>query len=132
MTTKYAREKGAAADELFKLLKPGDTVWTVCRHVTQSGMTRHLEVFIIRDDAPYWLTSKVADVTGFMLAKRRPHDRGLVIGGVGLDVGFEVVYRLGRALYPDGFKLTRNQVGRNGDQSGYDKDGGYAFRHRWL
>lgn len=44
-----------------------------------------------------------------------------------MDMTFEVVYELGHYLYPKGFKLSKGQYGRNGDTSGYDKDGGYAL-----
>ena len=52
---------------------------------------------------------------------------GLVIGGCGMDMGFHVVYNLGRAMWPDG---TPDPHGtRNGEP---DRDGGYALKHRWL
>ncbi len=54
----------------------------------------------------------------------------LVVGGCGMDMGFHIVYNLGRVLFPDGFKVEGR--GRNGDTSGWDKDGGYALNHRWL
>ena len=55
---------------------------------------------------------------------------GLVVGGCGMDMGFHVVYSLGRVLWPKGFKV--NGIGRNGDISGHDKDGGYRLVHQWL
>ena len=46
-----------------------------------------------------------------------------------MDMGFEIVYHLGRVLWPDGDgKFTRN---RNGD-TGPETDGGYLFNQRWL
>ena len=47
-----------------------------------------------------------------------------------MDMGFALVYELSRELYPKGFKVAG--VGRNGDTSGHDKDGGYALKQRWL
>ena len=68
-------------------------------------------------------------------------------------MGFEVVYNLGRQLFPKGFGTvsyggicpqTKEEAerlvatgktsfcGRNGDKSGWDNDGGYALKHRWL
>ena len=55
---------------------------------------------------------------------------GIKIGGCGMDMGFAIVYALGRKLFPEGFKV--NGRGRNGDTSGWDNDGGYALKHRWL
>ena|ERR1035437_1828097 len=51
-------------------------------------------------------------------------------GGCGMDMGFHLVYNLGRTLFPEGFKVEGR--GRNGDASGWDKDGGYALKQRWI
>lgn len=124
-----------AAAYLRKLLRPGRTVYTVLRHASRSGMMRSIDLFVIvppRDGCPAdirCITGSVAAVLGY------PTDRsngGLRVGGCGMDMGFHVVYSLGRALWPQGFKLARNQHGRNGDTSGRDNDGGYALNHRWL
>ena len=130
--------KSQAADAaacLRKLLRPGRTVYTVLRHVSRSGMMRSIDLYVIvppRDGYPAdirCITGSVAAVLGY------PIDRGnggLRVCGCGTDMGFHVVYSLGRALWPRGFKLARNQHGRNGDTSGCDSDGGYALNHRWL
>lgn len=47
-----------------------------------------------------------------------------------MDMGFSVVYNLSSALFPDGFKTTG--FGRNGDTSGWDKDGGYKLKQEWI
>lgn len=52
------------------------------------------------------------------------------IGGCGMDMGFHIAYELGRVLFPEGFKV--DGVGRNGDTSGWDNDGGYALYQRWM
>lgn len=52
-----------------------------------------------------------------------------------MDMGFELVYRLGRRLYPEGFKPrdAGRSRGRNGESADdVDLDGGYAFNHEWL
>jgi hypothetical protein len=72
-----------------------------------------------------------------------PNREALKISGCGMDVGFEAIYDLGRALYPDGFRCSGNNCvsndHMNGDPKGYTQDethihsnGGYAFRQRWL
>ena len=89
-----------------------------------------------------------------VLTGQRISDRwGVVVGGVGMDMGFHLVYSLGRALYPEGVPCTGSngwtKSGRpsklnacqsndhlNGDRT-YSKskthsDGGYAFRQVWL
>jgi hypothetical protein len=57
------------------------------------------------------------------MGDRYDRDRqGIKIGGCGMDMGFSLVYDLGRTLYPRGFKV--NGRGR--------KDGGYALKQEWL
>lgn len=81
---------------------------------------------------------------------------GVKVSGCGMDMGFSVAYNLDRALFPDGFGVegelplghkirpaTKEEEakavekgatfrGRNGDVSGWDNDGGYALKQRWL
>lgn len=114
--------------ELRAKLKPGTTVYTVLRHVSSSGMTRHISVMIMEDGQPRQIDWSVSVILRDRLAKRE----GIIVGGCGMDMGFHLVYSLGRALYPEGFKLPEGTRGRNGDTSGHDRDGGYAFNHRWL
>lgn len=118
-------------------LRPGDTLHTVLRHCAPSGMSRHIAVLRIRADrkAPggvrIWdLTGRASQVLGLRLNKDRD---GLVVGGCGMDMGFEVVYRLGSLLFPNGFKVGPKTAHRNGIADGTtDPDGGYAFAQRWL
>jgi len=118
------QEKQEAIIRLREELKPGDTIYTINRHVSRSGMMRHISCFIVGDDKKIceidWLIAR----TGLF---KRAKDDGLIVGGCGMDMHYHIVYELGRVLYPQGFKLAKNQYGRNGDKSGYDKDGGYAF-----
>ncbi len=140
--------------QLREWIKPGDTVHTILRHVSRSGMQRTIGLVIAKKDGtmihPNW---HVANVTGYSLDPKR---EGLKIGGCGMDMGFALVYDLSRRLFPDGFgiegegprgnKITPRSRehasdlvaagvkfhGRNGDTSGWDDDGGYALKHRWL
>ena len=125
--TKQQQEEARAY--LLELLKPGDTVYTVCTHVTRSGMSRVLELLVAAIDdngKPYirrisWLTCKAA---GFSWSKAH---EGLQVGGCGMDMGFHVVYSLGLALWPDGTPEPHGT--RNGQP---DSNGGYALRQQWL
>lgn len=114
--------------ELRKALRPGATVYTSLTHCSRSGMSRRIQVRIVRGkDDVRTLTFHVARVLGLPLS-----DDGLRVDGAGMDMGFHVVYCLGRALWPNGAKLPKGIHGRNGDTSGYEKDGGYLLAHRWL
>lgn len=124
-------EKQEAINELKKMLKPGDKVYTILRHVSASGMQRQISVVIplgrngIRNLD--WYVEKILGL------KRNMKHEGVVINGIGMDMGFEIVYRLSAALYPDGFKVDMvKTTPRNGDTSGWDNDGGYALKHEWI
>lgn len=123
-------EAEEARKTLKKVCKPGSTVYTILRHVSQSGMSRRISCFVIgKDKKPFmldWYFEKLD------ISKRHRDKEGLVVGGCGMDMGFHLVYCLGRKLYPKGFKLAKNQYGRNGDKSGFDKDGGYALNQEWV
>lgn len=118
-----------AREFLLKILKPGTKIYTITRHVSRSGMMRRISAFIVKDGEIQdldWLIAR----TG--LFNRHPTDEGLVIGGCGMDMHFHLVYELGRVLFPKGFKLVKGMYGRNGDKSGYETDGGYAFKKESL
>ena len=122
-------EQAVAILELRKLIKAGDTVYTLLKHCSSSGMMRVIDVYVIKKNKPMrlgWTVAKAVNRT-----YNRRHE-GVQVGGCGMDMGFELVYNLGRKLYPQGFKLRKGQYGRNGDTSGFDRDGGYAFEQKWL
>lgn len=122
------QDRREAIEYLRSILKPGDTVYTVLRHVSASGMSRRIDIFEIRNDCPICLTYWVSIALGY----KRSDKGGLVIEGGGMDMDFHVVYELGRFLFPKGFELPKGKIGRNGDKSGFDKNGGYALNQRWL
>ena len=116
-------ERETARKELLKILKPGDTVYCVLRHVSRSGMQREISLFTEGMRNIDWYAARVLEM-------RRGKRDGLVVGGCGMDMGFATVYELSYALFPMGFKVEGR--GRNNDTSGWDKDGGYALKHRWI
>ncbi|MBA7587602.1 hypothetical protein ES708_29633 [subsurface metagenome] len=150
-------ERSEAAEFLREHLKPGDTVYTILRHCSRSGMMRRISPVIIVDGKPEDIDYQVAKLG--IWKRRYPHD-GLVVGGCGMDMGFHVVYELSRVLFPDGFGVPCSvcghsktspgdnewhlgmcpvstskgcqKIGRNGDTSGWDGNGGYALKQRWL
>lgn len=116
-----------AITKLHELLKPGDTVHCILRHASRSGMTRAISPVIIRDGEPVEIDYLVGPAIGYKF--NRDHS-GLTVEGCGMDMGFEMVYNLGRVLWPDGFETPPGYM-RNGPCA-FDKDGGYALRHRWI
>jgi hypothetical protein len=158
MTSKTDRQEAIA--RLHELLEPGDTITCVLRGVSRSGMTRWIDFYVVRPDdrnprevVTLWLTRTIATACEYTYDRNK---EALKIGGCGMDMGFAVVYDLCRVMYPDGFGVegklpsghkirpkTRAMAakavkrgatfyGRNGDGSGWDNDGGYALKHRWL
>lgn len=120
-------EQAESMEFLANLLKPGDKIHTILRHVSRSGMSRRISTIYIKDGSPADISPGVARV---LELPYNYNQEGMRIDGFGMDMGFEIVYCLGRKLFPDGFKVEG--VGRNGDMSGWDKDGGYALKQSWL
>lgn len=120
------QEKLEAIAHLKTLIKSGDTIYTVLRHVSNSGMSREITLLVAKNDQminiDYWAAISMCDKIGI-------HE-GIKISGCGMDMGFNIVYNLGRVLFPEEFKVEGR--GRNGDMSGHDNDGGYALKQRWI
>jgi hypothetical protein len=94
------RERREAIENLRKRIKPADTVYTVLRHVSRSGMSRGIDLYIIEDGRPVWITGLV----GIALDRRQSIEdwrkqKGLKIGGCGMDMGFALVHDLSAVLY---------------------------------
>lgn len=126
-TEQHKAERAENVKLLRKWLRPGTTVYTVLRSVSRSGMTRGIDLYCVKNGEIRYLSGYAGQILGL-----RRTDNGLQVGGCGMDMGFHVVYSLSSALYPKGFKLGKGNHGRNGDTSGFDRDGGYALNHRWL
>lgn len=129
------RRQAYVCKELRKLVRPGDTVYCILRHVSGSGMSRRISFAVAKKDRgpnaykegrPYIrdISNLVADAID-----SRQHDRdgSLIVGGCGMDMGFHVVYSLGCALWPNGTPKPHGK--RNGEA---DSAGGYALKSEWL
>ena len=111
--TSNKQEKTEAIETLNKWLAVGDTVYTILRHRSSSGMTRWLDLYVIKDGRPLRLTYSACKALGY------PYDRkhdSLKVTGCGMDMGFHVVYSLAYVL-------------NNGKTEG---DAGYSLQHNWL
>jgi len=141
-TATAATERDDAIAKLRSWLQPGDTVYTILRKVSRSGMSREIGVVLLQptdgriiDLHPNWAVSKA---TGYRLNKGGAYD-AVILGGCGMDMGFALVYELSRVLYPDGYDCIGDGCPSN-DHSNGDRnraphrhaDGGYALRQRWL
>ncbi len=139
--TKVSKEEyERVKTELKGLLKPGDTVFTKLNHVSRSGMSRDISLFIFRDNEPRLLDYDASILTGYPLSK----NEGIRIGGCGMDMGFALVYDLSHCLYGDGYECIEGKEPNKRCPSNFHvntrdktlkepihKDG-YALNHRWL
>jgi hypothetical protein len=90
------KERMEAVERLREWLKPGDTVYTIMRHVSRSGMQREISLRYFGDRSePYDLDYNAALAMSDRIGK---HD-GIIVGGCGMDMGFHLVYNLGRTPY---------------------------------
>jgi hypothetical protein len=125
---KLKEEKEAILNPLLDILKPGDTVYCVLRHVSRSGMRREISLFTKEMRC---IDGLAARALGYRIGKRG----GLVVTGCGMDMGFHLVYNLGWRLFPQGFVPADagRTYGRNGqDATVRDTDGGYALNSAWI
>jgi hypothetical protein len=98
-----ACEREEIKQQLKRDLKNCDTLYTLVDHVSQSGMTRDIRVFMIKDNKPLNISYKVAKV----LKRRQGKNTGVRVQGCGMDMGFEIVYNLSRCLFKDGYKINQ-------------------------
>jgi len=105
-------EQDEAQDRIRLVLDDGDQVWTIVRHVSQSGMSRSISTIIINDCGEPWdISPMVAKATG----RRYDHKNGgVVVKGCGMDMGSELVYTLSASLF------------------GWENQGAYNLIQRWL
>ena len=119
-----ALHKQQAKNDLLSILSPGDEVFTILRNVSASGMQRCISLITIKNNQPVCL-----DYNAGVLLDRKRSDKhaGLIARGCGMDMGFDLVYNLGCALWPAGTPEAHGS--RNGEP---DSDGGYALKQQWL
>ena len=129
-------DKKEAIARLLLAVEPGDTVYSILRHVSRSGMQREISLVVVDRvgitppvstslalDALHGIDYWVASAMGLRIGKKG----GIVVTGCGMDMGFHTVYNLGRTLWPNGTLMPHGM--RNGVP---DHDGGYALKQRWL
>lgn len=144
-----------ARAQLRKWLKPGDTVHTICDHVSSSGMSRDIRVVIVQKYGTILHPNhSVSVLLDYPRAKRGD---GMRVGGCGMDMGFHIVHSLGYALFGeearDGTGKEANALrkaifhadkfymmqGGRKERPDWNKPAqewfgaaGYALKHQWL
>ena len=87
---------------LKKYLREGDTIYTICRHVSRSGAMRHITFYIMLDNEPFRINAHIADVLDMKFNK---HNDALKVSGCGMDMGFHIVYELSHRLFNNGYHI---------------------------
>jgi hypothetical protein len=104
-------DENEAREYLRKVCPPGTTVYTVLRSVARSGMSRRIDLYVIEDNRPIWITRPACTATGFGFNER---DETMKLQGYGMDMGFHAVSTLSRVLYRDSERPD------------------YVLNHRWI
>ena len=108
-------------------------MYTILRHVSASGMQRRISLCIPctetdgRTTMGHILNLDHSVAIAIAIDAKLHPKGGIVVNGCGMDMGFELVYRLGSALWPNGTDEPHGT--RNGEP---DREGGYALKHQWL
>ena len=125
-------------DYLMELLRDGKyIVYTSLNHVSRSGMSRSISLFVAVCRGEL---QNITSLAATEMGEKRDRYDGITVGGCGMDMGFSLVYNLSSTLFPKGFrchgKACRSNDHSNGDRN-YDgrhrhTSGGYALSHRWI
>lgn len=105
-------ERDEAVETLREMLPAGTAIYTKVVHVSRSGMSRDISVYIpvmdpsgtlaIRD-----ITHLVARALGYSLNLDRWSMRVI---GTGMDMCFYVAYWLGLGLHNDGYSIRKSDL----------------------
>jgi len=111
LDVQYAREQ-----LLTHYVSEGDTIYTVLRSVSSSGMSRTISLKVAKDGKILDLTYYASILLDWPLVEVNG-SRALRVGGCGMDMGFHTVYTLSRVLFRE---------------EGNTKDAGYSLNHAWA
>lgn len=150
---KHTAQREEAIKKLRDLLQPGDTVYTVLRHVSRSGMSRWIDCYVMRDNEPFYISWWVAHALEWNI-NRKKHE-GIEVGGCGMDMGTHLVMTLSGVLFREGFGCIGEKCPSNDHFNGdrdftpnggilngmaqesenrthWHKSGDYSIKQRWL
>ena len=117
-----------AITELRKLLRPGDLIYYLIRHVSKSGMTRYIDLYVVKKGEIRCISYSAAYAIERSLHRQ---NNSIIVRGCGMDMGFDTIYCLGRVLWPKGGRVNKSQR-RLADSMSREPDGGYLLRYRQL
>lgn len=97
-------------------IKPGMTIYTKLNHVSKSGMTRSISLHYVSNDKSICQLNYLAKQLG--IGNFDNKHGGIRTTGCGMDMGFDMVYRLGWKVF--------------GRENPAVKDPGYSLKQEWL
>lgn len=80
--------------------KPGTKIYVTCRYVSRSGMLRIVDAHLIDGDSIIQLSILSKDKSFIKYDYERG---GFKMGGCGMDMGFALVYDIGRHIHGNGY-----------------------------
>ena len=83
---------------LDNILNREQEIYCIIRHVSQSGMTRHISFFCIEANMPRFLDGYISKYLDYRMNK---YYNGLIVGGCGMDMAFSVVNHLQEQMSHD-------------------------------
>ena len=110
-------------------IRPGATIFCKLEHVSRSGMFRRISFYTIKKGELLRLNYPISILTGYKMDRSA---EGLRVSGCGMDMGFVVVYNLGRRMFPKGGSLKHSPRARQERERGRETNGGYLLRHHWI
>ena len=123
-----AKQHKADQSESIEWLKAripvGSTVYGTVRHVSRSGMMRHISFFVVDAGEILPISWHLSRALGYRLASENRH--ALKVGGCGMDMIFSVISNLSYALH--GIKHDAPMIGADGKAH----RPGYTLMHRDL
>ena len=86
--------------------KKNETIYYSIGHVSQSGMSRDIKFWLIRNNEPLFLNGYIAEILGYKM-----RDNGTIrVHGCGMDMGFHVISNLSRKLFGGDYSLLHRMI----------------------
>ena len=98
-------EQQLAVQNMGRYINEGDTIYTILKKVSSSGMSRQIAVVVRTDTGISNISWWVARALGYRMSKDRDC---FSISGCGQDMGYAVAYDIGATLFGDGYKIKHS------------------------
>ncbi len=97
-------EQAKTLEFLRRFLRKGTKVYTALRHVSTSGTSRFIDLYVVKQNEPIRLTWSAAVMLEWTYSR---HREALRVNGRGTDVGFQAVHTLGDIVLGNGNALSQ-------------------------